>query len=359
MKRIGMASAVLAWIVMGCGGDDGGSSTPDAAGIDAPGMPDAMEIPDAVPSPDGPLMPRTLSETGLYTDVASGTLAPGVREFQPAGALWSDGAAKRRWVYLPAGKTIDTSDMDYWNLPVGTKLWKEFTRDGIRVETRLLYKVGPNDWYSMAYIWNDDETDAEAAPFGRINARGTEHDVPRPLDCLECHEGVPDRALGFSAIQLDHDLGGLTLADLVAEGLLSDPPAGAGVPYFPLPGDATAQAALRYMHGNCGGCHNPRTYVDEVSLLLRLEVGKLGTVESTPVYTSTVGKEPARTPPPGSTAIIQPGDPDTSALYLRMSSRGEIYSMPPLGTELVDTEAAAAVQAWITALGATGLLGTP
>ena len=32
---------------------------------------------------------------------------------------------------------------DSWRFPQGTKLWKEFTRDGVRVETRLLQKVGP------------------------------------------------------------------------------------------------------------------------------------------------------------------------------------------------------------------------
>src|SRR5688500_13196261 len=78
------------------------------------------------------VLPARLSETGLFADVKAGTLAPGVRAFRLQFELWSDGAAKRRWVALPEGGRIDTSDMDAWRFPVGTRLWKEFTRDGVR-----------------------------------------------------------------------------------------------------------------------------------------------------------------------------------------------------------------------------------
>ena len=47
------------------------------------------------------LLPERLSETGLYTDIASDRVADGVLAYQPAFALWSDGADKRRWISLP------------------------------------------------------------------------------------------------------------------------------------------------------------------------------------------------------------------------------------------------------------------
>ena len=362
MKRTSLVSSLLVCIATGCGGGEE-MGMPDAsdAGVDALPI-DAMVTVDAASLPDEPLMPQTLSETGLYEDIASGTISPLVREYQPAGELWSDGATKRRWVYLPPGTTIDTSDMDYWVYPVGTRLWKEFVRDGVRVETRLLYKTGPAEWHPMAYVWLDDESDAEAAPFGRNNARGTEHDVPKGVDCLKCHEGMPDRVLGFSALQLDHDLDGLTLADLVQQGELSNPPAnppaGAGTPYFPLPGDGATQLALRYLHANCGGCHNPRSYVEEVSIALHLTVGQLDAVESTPIFTSTVGVDSmSLLPPPGTTVVIDPGSLETSSLYQRMNSRQETYSMPLVGSELVDESGVAAIGAWIEALAPIGSAG--
>src|SRR5688572_31053294 len=59
--------------------------------------------------------------------------------------LWADGATKRRWLFLPDGAQIDSADPDHWRFPAGTRLWKEFTRDGVRVETRIMHKTGDGD----------------------------------------------------------------------------------------------------------------------------------------------------------------------------------------------------------------------
>ena len=74
--------------------------------------------------------------------------------FTPQFELWSDQADKSRWVYVPECDAIDTSDMDDWSLPVGTRLWKEFVVDGKRVETRLLERIGagPHDFVFAAYV---------------------------------------------------------------------------------------------------------------------------------------------------------------------------------------------------------------
>ena len=44
-------------------------------------------------------LPERLSQTGLAGE--------GVRAFEPRFALWSDGAAKRRWIRLPPGTAIN------------------------------------------------------------------------------------------------------------------------------------------------------------------------------------------------------------------------------------------------------------
>src|SRR5262245_24836077 len=100
-------------------------------------------------------LPQRLSETGLYADIASETLAADVVPFEPRFHLWSDGAEKRRWLSFPAGSVVDASDSADWRFPAGTKAWKEFTRDGVRVETRLIQKVGDadDDWAAVAYVW--------------------------------------------------------------------------------------------------------------------------------------------------------------------------------------------------------------
>src|SRR5689334_13574144 len=144
-------------------------------------------------------LPQRLSETGLYANVATGELAPGVLPYTPQFQLWSDGAEKQRWILLPEGRSIDTSDPDEWSFPEGTKVWKQFSVAGVRVETRLLEKRGPSDtdWLALAYVWSPDEKDALAAPLGAIDSHHTDHDVPAAGECSACHAGRRSFILGF------------------------------------------------------------------------------------------------------------------------------------------------------------------
>jgi hypothetical protein len=329
---------VLLVLVTACGDDDP-SGGPDA-GVDAE-------------APDANLMPETLADTGLCADPSCTQLAAGVREFAPEYHLWSDGATKRRWIALPPQATIDSSDMDYWAFPVGTKLWKEFTRGTTRVETRFLHKVGPgdNDWYMVAYAWNAAQDEAIATPLGDDDVLGTDHDIPSRSDCRKCHDRLPSRVLGFQAILLDHGGPGLTLGELVELGWLSHPPSTDGVDYYPVPGTDTARAALGYLHVNCGNCHNPRSDVlNSVPVVWRLDVASLGAVETTPAYTTAVGVAPTLTNVPAATAILEPGSPGTSSAYLRLESVQAATMMPPIGREVVDDTGAAALRAWIVEL---------
>ncbi len=293
--------------------------------------------------------PLFLSQTGLYSDISGEVLAPGVESYEPQFPLWSDSASKRRWLWLPPGTQIDTSSMDFWSYPIGTKVWKEFTRDGTRVETRLLEKRGDDDWLKIAYLWNATQTDAMAVPSGMPNALGTEHDVPSQSDCDDCHESMDDRLLSVTAIQLDHSLGGLTVQSLVSDGRLSDPPSSP----FVVPGDATAKAALGYLHSNCGSCHNERSPLAfRINMDLWLDTASLSDVTTTSTYSTTVGVVlQSSGGVPGTTMRIVAGMPDASAVHVVMSSRGgTAFQMPPLATEVVDDTGLAAVRAWILGL---------
>lgn len=116
----------------------------------------------SVPGPARP--PARLSETGLYADPGMLTVDPLNRPFVPQYPLWSDGAVKARWIRLPEGATIDATDIDAWRFPAGTKLWKEFSFSGRRVETRMLWKTSEHDWIFAAYVWNEAQTNADLAP---------------------------------------------------------------------------------------------------------------------------------------------------------------------------------------------------
>ena len=147
-------------------------------------------------------LPRHLSQTGLFDAAQPGRVAAGVTEYEPSFALWSDGADKRRWLALPPGARIDSSDLDAWSFPVGTKFWKEFARNGRRIETRLLVKRGPGerDWAGAAYVWDSDQRDADLTPDGVKDAGGSGHDVPSAAECAGCHGGRRSYVLGFSGM---------------------------------------------------------------------------------------------------------------------------------------------------------------
>lgn len=289
-------------------------------------------------------LPELLSASGLYRDIAAETFADGVRPYRPQFPFWSDGAAKRRWIRLPAGAVIDTSDMDSWQLPVGTRVWKEFSRDGVRVETRVIERREDGRWAALAYLWDSDGSDARAVPLGAIDARGTEHDVPAAGECVGCHGGRGSYALGFSAIQLAHsaDPGELALGELLERDLLSHPPQRS----LEVPGDATTRRALGYLHANCGHCHNQDRpgaaeapcYDPQNRLDFWLRADALERPEDTATYRSALGDR------------IVPGRPDDSLVVERMSQRTFIYGMPPLGSELVDRDGTEAIRAWIREL---------
>jgi hypothetical protein len=310
------------------------------AGISAAGC-DDYTVCDEVPGERLTAVPERLSQTGLYADIQAGTLGLGVRPFTPRFQLWSDGAAKRRFIRIPSGQQIDSTDPDFWQFPVGTQLWKEFTRDGVKVETRLLQRVGPGarDWATMAYVWNDNDSDAIAAPDGASDVRGTPHDVPSAARCAGCHGGTASRVLGFSAIQLSRSdtPGGLTLSDLTLEDLLTVSPA---APYE-LPGSALDQEALGYLHANCGHCHNAsrparegsRCFDPQRPFDFLLRTGALSSVFETPALTTAHD-------------VINPGDSRDSGLVHIID--GGI--MPPLARERVDVEGLDTLRAWIDQL---------
>jgi uncharacterized membrane protein len=266
-------------------------------------------------------LPERLSQTGLYQNGDPEQLSAGVEAFSPQFELWSDGAKKRRWLSLPPGHSIDKRDPDNWLFPVGTQLWKEFTVQGVRVETRVLRKLGDGneDWMAQAYVWLSDGSDAVATPQGASNARGTAHDVPAAGQCLACHGGRKSFVLGYSAVQLGYAI---------------------------LPGSETDQHALGYLHANCGHCHNQdrpraansRCYDPDNELDFWLRTDRLRSVSETPTYQSGRG------------TAFEPGAPDQSRMLDLVSQRGFLRQMPPLGTETVDERGVAAVRAWIAAL---------
>jgi hypothetical protein len=319
---------------------------------------------EAVPQGAAVKPPPTLQDTGLYSDFATLQVDPKHLAFSPQYPLWTDGATKRRWISLPPGTAIDGSDPDAWSFPVGTRLWKEFSFGGQRVETRYLERLADGQWLYAAYAWSADGREAPlAAQRGKRGAYplagGRSHAIPGISDCKVCHQGGRSEVLGFSALQLspERDPGAphaeprtpahVDLDHLLDKGLLVGfPKALREAPPRIVAASAAERAALGYLHGNCGHCHNDQGSLKNVGLFLRHVSG----AEVPPAIASTID-HPVKKPAPGLSADaarrIEPGHPDRSALVQRVGSRYPALQMPPLGTELVDDEAVALLRRWV------------
>jgi hypothetical protein len=166
--------------------------------------------------------------------------------------------------------------------------------------------------------------------------------------------------LGFSALQLSPDrdplaphadaprAGDADLPALVAGRLLANlPPAMLGTPPRIAAPTATARAALGYLHGNCGHCHDPAGALDglDLSLAQRADPGA-GSVART---LQSLLDRTSRYRPPGITdarrVALDRRNPST--LLLRLDSSSPLARMPPLGVQVIDAEGVALIERWI------------
>ncbi|MBX3246418.1 MAG: hypothetical protein KF901_04475 [Myxococcales bacterium] len=354
LRNVWLGSLMIA--LLACGDDDAPGE--DAGARDAEVPVDAPD--DAGDEPDagfdaGPPPPPCAPALELYADHGCDALRAGIDPYAPRFWLWSDGTDKERFIHLPA--VIDTRDPDAWVFPVGTKVWKTFSLDGRRLETRIMEKVragmGVASWTFRTFRWNEGQDDVTEVENGERDVLGTTHDIPSQAACVRCHApaggGSPDILLGFGTVQLAHEDAGLTLAALAAAGRLSDPVTDA---MGAVPGDEVAVAALGYLHANCGHCHGDSGAAPAgLSLWLR---GAHPDLEATGVFRTAIGvtsnwRDPTR--PEQTLFRVLAGRPEDSTLFIRTGLRDEgAGQMPPLATEQVHEAGRDALRVWIESL---------
>ena len=317
-----------------------------------------------------PVAPALLSETGLYLGEGTAEIDPRNRPFSPQYPLWSDGAAKKRWIRLPDGAAIDATDLTRWEFPIGTRFWKEFSFNGRKVETRMLWRATTGTWVFASYVWNDDQTEAVLAPeAGIVEAAeitpGKRHTIPAVSDCRSCHDSARTEILGFDLLNLSDDRDPnaphaetltkemVTLRTLTDENriypkrpeLVATPPRIAA-------NSPNERAALGYLSTNCGSCHNKHSSIASLGLILKHspENRAPGTAEA---IATTVGIRGHWIVPEAQeqSRVINPGHPESSAIIRRAKSRRPSSQMPPLGTVIVDREAVDLLSRWVEELG--------
>jgi len=180
--------------------------------------------------------PRRLSHTGLFASVKDHQLAPGMIPYSVNAPLWSDGAYKKRYIYLPPAPDkyngqqlppISMTDRGGWSFPDKTVLVKsfgfEFKTGNIRsrrwIETRLMTRQ-QGEWRGYSYAWNKEQTDAYlVSKEGRDQSfkldSAEEHlqtwRYPSRSECMVCHSRAANFVLGLSTLQMNkqHNYGGL------------------------------------------------------------------------------------------------------------------------------------------------------
>lgn len=323
--------------------------------------------------------PQFLSQTGVFSSLATLATAPGVIPYDVPNPLWSDAAAKKRWVILPNDGTFNSAAEDIvfspegnWTFPAGTVFVKHFETNTDannpaaikRLETRFLVCTAGGGKYGFTYKWNAAGTDAELLEQGDEDTYtytqaggGTEQrtwSYPSRGDCMICHNDVSGQALGFRTSHLNSDFHyastnrtanqlntfnaiGAFNVSLTATQLESYIESRAL-------NDATAPLEHRvrsYLDTNCSHCHQPGGSGDGFDARLGTPLDLQNLINGIPQRFESLG-------PDG--RYIAPGDTAHSAVFVRASAVGNGDAMPPLAKNLAHTAGIAALQSYISGL---------
>ncbi|MBX3430625.1 MAG: hypothetical protein KF779_13670 [Hyphomonadaceae bacterium] len=323
--------------------------------------------------------PELLSAYHFFRDAGARQPNEQVTPYDLNTPLYSDGALKFRYVFIPAGQQAQYRDEGVFEFPVGTVLIKTFAfaadmrqpTENVRfLETRLLIRRAEG-WVAYPYVWNEAQTEARLSPIGAnipvnfTNEQGQaialDWSVPNRNQCKGCHDLAGELTpIGPSARNLNRDHNA-AFSDVVAENqidawtqdnLLSGAPPANEAPRVPRAFDpASGSLELRaraYLDVNCAHCHNPQGPAHTSGLDLRWS-------QHQPIAWG-VGKRPvaAGRGSAGFEFAIDPGHPERSILLYRMGSTDPGVMMPETGRQLVDEPGTALIEEWIAHMDAEG-----
>lgn len=218
------------------------------------------------------------------------------------------------------------------------------------IETQVLAVDATGNVGAWSYAWDPKGGRARLVtkPETRRLWNGREWRFDTEPACLRCHSEAAGRILGTRFRQLDANG---QLERWVKEGVLelrkeTDALSKALERRRRLvdPGDATGNLddrARSYLHVRCGSCHRPggAGAGSPMNLTLDVSLAEMKICGASPM---------AQHPGSLADAIVQPGAPERSLLYLRMMDEGSL-AMPP-GRMARDTEGAELIGTWIRGL---------
>jgi uncharacterized repeat protein (TIGR03806 family) len=335
----------------------------------------SLNLPIRLPGP----LPPQLSGTGAFQELSRLSTSERLIPYKVNVALWSDGAAKQRWIALPKSEPEDHhepigldqqigfSAVGSWTFPAGTVFVKHFEmvmgQTSRRLETRYFVIDDRGGAYGVTYRWRPDGSDADLLKTGEteeiaIRDSGGQQQTltwqyPSRSDCMTCHTEASGYVLGVNARQLNRDIGlpsGKVTDQLrqwnrwrMFTTTLPDDLFGSLDRLAPLDDDsAPLEKRVRsYLDANCAGCHRPGEVRGSI-LDLRFD---------TPLARQRMINGPVETTLDiaGARAVV-PGNPARSVLLERMKRTDARGRMPQLGRLQVDDRAVSRVEEWIRGL---------
>ena len=298
----------------------------------------------------GAAFPKNLSEYGFFQDERAQHPSARVHPYALNTPLWSDGAEKLRFIYLPEGTQLAADGEGLLQFPVGSAIIKTFAfgegADRRLIETRVLLHRA-DGWTALPYRWNAEQTDASLAlTGGRVDlttpaGEAISYAIPNKNQCKSCHakdgQVIP---IGPKA----RNLSAQWLGQMAKYGNLDRVPDGAGrLPVWAARADADPAAPLAraYLDVNCAHCHQPGGGASNSGLDLRWEqdgAHAIGIMKRPVAAGRGAG---------GHDFSVLPGEPDKSILLYRMDSAEPGIAMPELGKSSVDRDGVAVVRRWI------------
>ena len=299
--------------------------------------------------------------------------------------LFTDYAAKYRFIFVPEGKQGGYSNREVMDLPVGSIVAKTFTMPNdflnpgageVIIETRLLLHRA-DGWVALPYTWREDVSEADLTLAGGTRqlswidadgvSRSTNYVIPDANSCKNCHGKLqPETGSGASSLEnvitligpkarylnMDNVYGDETVNQLrymeragILVGVPEDLDSIDTVPDWKDTAASLEDRAKGYLDINCAHCHRPEGFASNSALFLdywRDEVDESYGICKTPVAAGSGSG--------GFQFDIVPGDASTSIMSYRMDSNEPDVRMPEIGRTLIHSEGVALINEWINSM---------
>lgn len=372
---ISSALALLVFIVFSC------SKSDEEAYIPVPPTVPAVTVDlTQVPYPK-------LSDYNFFEgEIKNQKPVEGVLPYEPASALFTDYALKKRFVWMPKDKKATyNTDSTVLELPVGAALIKTFYYDNVQdispvggtriIETRIMIRKA-DGWIYADYVWNTEQTEAYYSLQGSFTPiawkdqnnviKSTDYRIPSEAQCIVCHKssqtvpggvitthipiGIKPQNLNF-----EYNYGTSTKNQLekwVEQGYLES--------NFSLPtventtvnyNDTSKSLSLRarsYVDANCAHCHQTDRHCDYRPM--RFAFSETGSANGLTNMGVCVNTQDMQGFPAQLNKIVSPGNISKSMMYYRLNTTNEAYRMPLHGRSVIHDEGLLLIKNWINSL---------